>query len=79
MLTNKTLALPLSKAISISCYSGGGFWVSVKDQCNSGTDTVPEYPLKTSVHCKADSDCHPQYDFSQVWNFSAAVVWKQVL
>lgn len=79
MLANKTVALPLSKARSISCYSGVGFWVSVKDQCNSGADLVPEYLLMTSVHCKADSDCPHQYNFSQVWNFTAAFVWKQVL
>lgn len=59
--------------------SAGIYWVSVRDQCNLRTDLVPEYPLETSVHCTADSDCAHQYDFSQVWNFSAAVVWKQVL
>lgn len=72
MLTYKTIALPLSKARSIICSSGAGFWVSVKDRWNSETDLVPEYPLKTSVHCKADSNCPHQYNLSHVWNFSEA-------
>lgn len=55
MLTNITVALPLSKVRFISWYSGVGLcFLRVKDQCNSGTDLAPEYLLKTSVLCKAD-------------------------
>jgi len=80
MLMNVTVALLLSKVRSISWYLGVGLCcLRVKDQCNSGTNLVPEYLLKTSVICKAESHCLYQYDFSQVWSSSPAVVWKQML